>query len=113
MILDALRNRWPWMKHLSDDAAHDRTTLMDQAAFMHFTIEVVRGLAGQTGFVVQPRRWVVERTFGWLMRWRRPGARLREAHRCLGKHDVPGDGFFVDASNAFPLSFKQSLNAGD
>lgn len=23
------------------------------------------------GFEVQPRRWVVERTFGWLTRWRR------------------------------------------
>jgi putative transposase len=23
------------------------------------------------GFKVQPRRWVVERTFGWLTRWRR------------------------------------------
>jgi hypothetical protein len=24
-----------------------------------------------TGFVVLPRRWVVERTFGWLLRYRR------------------------------------------
>ena len=23
------------------------------------------------GFVVVPRRWIVERTFGWLSRWRR------------------------------------------
>lgn len=23
------------------------------------------------GFVVQPRRWVVERTFSWITRWRR------------------------------------------
>jgi transposase len=33
--------------------------------------EVVRKLAGQVGFVVQPKRWVVERTFGWLNRYRR------------------------------------------
>ena len=32
---------------------------------------VVRKLAGQVGFVVQPKRWVVERTFGWLGRSRR------------------------------------------
>ena len=32
---------------------------------------VVRKLAGQTGFVVQPKRWVVERTFAWLGRSRR------------------------------------------
>lgn len=71
MVLDALQKRWPWVKHLFGDAAYDRRTLMDKAAFMDFTVEVVRGLAGQEGFVVQPRRWVVERTFGWLMRWRR------------------------------------------
>ena len=32
---------------------------------------VVRKLAGQVGFVVQPERWAVERTFGWLGRSRR------------------------------------------
>ena len=25
----------------------------------------------ESGFIVQPRRWVVERTFGWLGRYRR------------------------------------------
>jgi len=32
---------------------------------------VVKKLAGQKGFVVQPKRWIVERTFGWLNRFRR------------------------------------------
>jgi putative transposase len=32
---------------------------------------VVRKLVGQVGFVVQPKRWIVERTFGWLGRSRR------------------------------------------
>jgi putative transposase len=32
---------------------------------------VVRKLAGQVGFVAQPRRWIVERTFAWLGRSRR------------------------------------------
>jgi len=34
-------------------------------------LEVVGRLAGQKGFVVQPKRWIVERTFGWLNRSRR------------------------------------------
>lgn len=34
-------------------------------------LEIVRGLAGQKGFVVQPRRWVVERSFAWFYKWRR------------------------------------------
>ncbi len=35
------------------------------------TLIIVRRVAGTTGFVVQPRRWVVERSLGWLGRWRR------------------------------------------
>ena len=34
-------------------------------------IEIVRREEGQRGFAVQPRRWVVERTFAWLGRSRR------------------------------------------
>jgi transposase len=44
---------------------------MDKAAFLEFTVEVVRRIEGTEGFHVLPRRWVVERTFGWMTRWRR------------------------------------------
>ncbi len=71
MILDAIRKRWPWLKHLFADSAYDRGKLMDKAAFLDFVIEIVRKMEGQQGFEVLPRRWVVERTFGWMMRWRR------------------------------------------
>jgi putative transposase len=33
--------------------------------------EVVNRRAGRKGYVAQPRRWVVERTFAWLGRYRR------------------------------------------
>lgn len=32
------------------------------------TVEIVRPDEGQKGFAVQPRRWVIERTFGWIAR---------------------------------------------
>jgi putative transposase len=32
---------------------------------------VVKREAGQKGFKVQPKRWVVERTFAWLGNYRR------------------------------------------
>jgi transposase len=32
---------------------------------------VIRRSNDQNGFEVLPRRWVVERTFGWRPRWRR------------------------------------------
>ena len=70
-IVAAVRKRWPWLKHLFADGAYDRGKLMSAAAYRDFTIEVVRKLAGQQGFRVLPRRWVVERTFGWMTRWRR------------------------------------------
>ena len=34
-------------------------------------VAIVTRRPGAVGFEVQPRRWVVERTFGWLTRWRR------------------------------------------
>jgi len=33
--------------------------------------QIVRRNEDQKGFVLLPRRWVVERTFGWLGRYRR------------------------------------------
>lgn len=70
-VLDAIRKRWPWIKHLFADGAYDRRTLMDKAAFNHFVIEIIRRIDGEPGFKVLPRRWVVERTFAWMTRWRR------------------------------------------
>lgn len=70
-ILDAIRECWPWIKHLFADGAYDRGQLMDKAAFLNFVIEVVRKIEGQSVFHVLPRRWVVERTFAWMTRWRR------------------------------------------
>jgi putative transposase len=34
-------------------------------------LEIVERSADTEGFVVLPHRWIVERTFGWLMRSRR------------------------------------------
>ena len=70
-ILGAVRRRWPWVKHLFADAAYDRLKLMDKAAYLDFLVEIIRRSDDQNGFEVLPRRWVVERTFGWMMRWRR------------------------------------------
>jgi len=70
-ILDGIRKRWPWVKHLFADGAYDRLKLMDKAAYLQFVIDIIRRSDDQKGFEVLPRRWVVERTFGWMTRWRR------------------------------------------
>ena len=61
----------PWVKHLFADGAYDRLKLMDKASYLDFTIEIIRRSDDQKGFKVLPRRWVVECTFGWMIRWRR------------------------------------------
>ena len=45
-MLDALVKRWLRVKHLFGEAAYDRRTLLDKAAYLDFTVEVVIGLQG-------------------------------------------------------------------
>ena len=47
-----------------EDAARDAKT-------QKITLQVVKHMEAKKGFVLLPRRWVVERTFGWLGRFRR------------------------------------------
>jgi hypothetical protein len=42
VILDGIRKRWPWVKHLFADGAYDRLNLIDKAAYLDFVIEVSR-----------------------------------------------------------------------
>lgn len=37
---------------------------------LELTLIIVRRIAGG-GFILVPRRWLVERSFGWFGRWRR------------------------------------------
>ena len=46
----------------------------EYAAAVHdIALQVVKKPEGQTGFVLLPKRWVVERSFAWLSRFRRLG----------------------------------------
>ena len=68
-VMTALRQRWPWIRHLFADGAYDRRQMLDRAAYLDFVVEIVRRT--DKGFTILPRRWVVERSFGWLTRYRR------------------------------------------
>jgi transposase len=88
LILDAVRKRWPWIKHLFADGAYDRTKLMDKAAYLDFVIEIIKRSDTAKGFEVLPRRWVVERTFAWISKHRRcvrDYERLPEHHEAVVK----------------------------
>jgi transposase len=68
--------------------AYDRRQLLDKAAFLDFTIEVVKRIEGETSFHLLPRRWVVERSFGWLTPVSSPRPRLRTTPRRFRSHDL-------------------------
>ena len=70
-IVATIRERWPWLKHLFADGDDDRTKLMDAAVYRNFVLEMICCSHNEAGFKVLPRRWVVERTFGWITRWKR------------------------------------------
>jgi putative transposase len=53
------------------DSIYNRLAMLVACFLLGLTLIIVRRIAGASGFVVVPRRWVVERTLGWLGRWRR------------------------------------------
>jgi len=64
--------RFPRLKVVRADSAYGRYGLPAWVATLgHFALELVKRAAGAVGFVLLPQRWVVERTFAWLGRYRR------------------------------------------
>ena len=59
------------VQHLWADAAYRGAFLTWVQTVWGWTSAVVQRAADVVGFAVQPRRWVVERTFAWLGRNRR------------------------------------------
>jgi transposase len=70
LVLARLAGRFPRLKLIWADAAYGATVGWAKT-FGGWVLELVKKAADQVGFVVLPRRWVVERTFGWLVRSRR------------------------------------------
>ncbi len=69
-IKHSVHNRWCRLKLIWADGGYEDIVVYVRQHF-GWTLEIVRRLEGTKGFVVLPRRWVVERTFGWLGRYRR------------------------------------------
>lgn len=53
------------------DQGYTGDNAAEQASAHGIKLEVVKHTEAKKGFVLLPRRWVVERTFGWLGRFRR------------------------------------------
>lgn len=70
-LLAALRARFTTISHIWADGGYAGRLLSWAAKILSLTVEMVKRTDKTTGFLVLPRRWVVERTFGWIVKHRR------------------------------------------
>jgi putative transposase len=70
-LLRRIKPLYCWLRAVFADSIYDRIPVLLACFLLGLTLILVRRSAGTKGFVVVPRRWIVERTFGWLSRWRR------------------------------------------
>ncbi|MEU7632113.1 IS5 family transposase [Nocardia sp. NPDC049220] len=70
-LLVALRARFSTVSHLWVDGGYAGRLVLWAHKVLSLTLEVVKRTDKTSGFLVLPRRWVVERTFGWITKHRR------------------------------------------
>jgi putative transposase len=72
MVLVQLKESFKRLKVVFADSAYGRNALPAWVkATFGWVLQTVLRPVGIKGFVILPKRWIVERTFAWLARWRR------------------------------------------
>ena len=62
---------WQRLRLFLFDSGYDSPALLHWCQLLFSVEKQVTRRGKQTAFVIQPKRWIVERTFGWLNRFRR------------------------------------------
>lgn len=71
-VLMKLREKFKRLRVIFGDSAYGRNGLPEWVKkTFGWVLQTVLRPVGVKGFVVLPKRWIVERTFAWLSRWRR------------------------------------------
>lgn len=71
-VFAAVRGRCPRLKVVWGDAIYEKEWLIEWVQTdCGWSLEIIKRSSGVKGFERLPKRWVVERTFGWLGRYRR------------------------------------------
>jgi putative transposase len=71
LVLALAYQRFPRLRHVWADGGYAGQLVTWTAGVLGWVVEIVKRSSPAVGFVVLPRRWVVERTFAWLGRYRR------------------------------------------
>jgi putative transposase len=71
LVLDKIRQQFSWLELVWADGGYNAHQVQTAAAKALLRVEIVKRCDDMKGFVVLPRRWVVERTLSWFGRNRR------------------------------------------
>jgi putative transposase len=70
--INQIRDRFPRLSTILVDRGYSgKAFVLSILHTFYWCLQVVVPPEGQKGFVVQQKRWVVERTFAWFSRFRR------------------------------------------
>jgi putative transposase len=70
-LFSRIRTRFKRLKLVWADEGYKQSIVNWVRKVCHFVLEIVSKEKDQKGFVVQPQRWKVERSFAWFNRYRR------------------------------------------
>jgi putative transposase len=70
-VFTRMRTNFKRLKRVWADEGYKQGLVNWVCTMCQFVLEIVSKEKGQKGFVVQPQRWKVERSFAWLNRYRR------------------------------------------
>jgi putative transposase len=71
LVFMQLRGAFPRLRLIWADGGYAGALVAWVAAFAGWVLEIVKRSDDAQGFVVLPHRWIVERTFAWLSKYRR------------------------------------------
>ncbi len=72
LVLDKIRRQFNWLELIWADGGYNAHQVVSVVAQQPpLRVQIVKRTDDMKGFVVLPRRWVVERTFSWFGRNRR------------------------------------------
>jgi transposase len=115
LLLATLFGMYPFLKKLFADGGYQGPEFQKALAKIlpHLETEIVKRSDHAKGFVVLPRRWVVERTIAWLNRCRRLAKDWENLNRKALTFPKIRDEIFEDAATLGGMGFSAHFGQRD